>query len=206
MSAVDAVRLMLTALFAVAAVATLRRHVVRSGLRWRGRTGSLLHAVMAADMACMTWRWYPHVPAMPHTVFYAVAALWFPLSAPRRGDGAVAPEVLRALPSAAAMAAMAWMAHPMRASGHATMAAGLAEGRGTARAMDDSMAASGGGTAAVGLLALFLLLCALWSLTRDLPGLSRTAATGHTSTQSVHDHFWDGVTALGTAVMLVLHH
>ncbi|MEU9292009.1 DUF5134 domain-containing protein [Streptomyces sp. NPDC048275] len=56
------------------------------------------------------------------TALFAAAALWFPLSALSRRRGERLPAVARSLPSAAGMAAMAWMARPMAGSGHEVLA------------------------------------------------------------------------------------
>jgi hypothetical protein len=56
------------------------------------------------------------------------------------------------------------------------------------------------------MLALYLLVCALRSLTRDMPGLRRNTGNPHTpAIRELYGHFWEGVTHLGTVVMLLMH-
>jgi hypothetical protein len=59
-----------------------------------------------------------------------------------------------------------------------------------------------------GVLTLCLLAYALRSLTRDMPGLQGASGGPGASTDigGPVDRFWHGSTAMGTAVMLLMHH
>jgi hypothetical protein len=197
MSATDVVCSMLTVLFAAAAVHELRHRVLPRSSGWRRRIDGLLHTVMAVVMSAMPWNGGAWMPARAQVVFFAAAALWFPLSALSRRQGMRLTEAARNLPSAAGMAAMAWMARPMASPAHETLAAAHA---------GHSMAESATHDAGTGVLVLYLLVCALRSLTRNMPGLRRS--TGNPPTSSVKElygHFWEGAMHLGTVVMLLIH-
>ncbi|MFC4502754.1 MULTISPECIES: DUF5134 domain-containing protein [Streptomyces] len=194
MSAADAVYCMLTALFAVAAVLALRYAILPPGSGWRSRVDHLLHTAMALSMAVMPWRWDGR-PAGAETAFFAAAALWFPLTAVigRRKSGLT--DIARTLPYSAGMAAMAWMTH--LTTGPSYQAVHLDHAMGS-RTED----------VVTGVLALYLLACALRTLTLDMPTLHGTsgAVDVSTSIEGPCTRFWHGSMALGTAVMLLMHH
>ncbi|MFJ8027878.1 DUF5134 domain-containing protein [Streptomyces sp. NPDC096311] len=183
MSATDVVCCMLTALFTAGAVHALRCGLLARGSGWRSRGDHLLHSVMALAMAVMPWNGGGMLPEA-QTTFFAAAALWFPLTAVSRHRQFELTDVTRRLPYAAGMAAMAWMTR----LGHST----------------GSMA----GDVVTGVLALYLLACALRSLTRDMPMLCRASGTADSSTsiRAPYTHFWHGSMALGTVIMLLMHH
>ncbi|MET8331079.1 DUF5134 domain-containing protein [Streptomyces sp. NPDC005181] len=186
---------MLTVLFAAAAIHELRHRVLPRSSGWRVRIDGLLHTVMAVAMSAMTWSWGAQVPTRAQAVFFAAAALWFPLSALSR-RGARLPAAARSLPSAAGMAAMAWMARPMAGSGHETPAVHAGHSTGDPGTHD----------AGTVILVLYLLACALRSLTRDMPGLRRNTSSPHTpAVKDLYGHFCEGAMQLGTVVMLLLH-
>jgi hypothetical protein len=185
MNATEVVPGMLTTLFAAAAVHALRQTVLTWGSGWRGRGDGLLHIVMASAMAVTPWHRIDEGPQSGRTaVFFAVAALWFPLTAllGLRGPGWAG--VMRRSPHAFGMAAMAWM--PVRHGG-----------------VTDART----GDVVTGLLTLSLLAYALWSLTREMPPLRGAPGTVDISTDlgGPCDRFWHGSTAMGTALMLLMH-
>ncbi|MEV5959163.1 DUF5134 domain-containing protein [Streptomyces sp. NPDC051987] len=207
MSATEVVHSMLTALFAAAAVRALRQSVRTRTGGCRSRVDHLLHAAMALAMAAMPWSWGGALPALPQSVFFAAAALWFPLTAVRSGPEGRLSATVRRLPYAVGMAAMTWMSY--RATGHAQGA--MADGVPPAhQAMQGghSLAGSKADSVVTGGLALYLLACALHSLTRGIPALRTTTGTvaDSTSLGSVCHRFWDGATAMGTLVMLLMPH
>ncbi|WP_399894373.1 DUF5134 domain-containing protein [Streptomyces sp. BBFR51] len=212
MSATDTVYGMLTALFAGAAVHGLRQGVLSRSPGWRGRVDHLLHTAMALAMAVMPWSWGRALPESPQTVFFAAAALWFPVTATAGRSRTYRPAaVVERLPHAAGMAAMAWMTHSMAGSSHETLADGPPAAHHAAH--PGHLAGQPESGEALGaVLALFLLACALWSLTRDLPVLrpARHATADDTGVLAAagqpYGHFWDGTTALGTALMLLMPH
>ncbi|MFH8442990.1 DUF5134 domain-containing protein [Streptomyces sp. NPDC018026] len=213
MSPADTVFGLLTVLFAAAAGHGLRQLVPSRSVGWTERVDHLLHTVMALAMAVMPWSWGRALPESPQTLFFSAAALWFPLTAavgrpPGSWPGAVAGR----LPYAGGMAAMAWMNHSMAGSHHEALAGGPPAPHHAAGGH-----AAGGVVLADtlgGALALWLLAYALWSLTRDMPGLGRARRTApaHTAVLAPgpvghpYGHFWDGSMALGTAVMLLMPH
>ncbi|MFD7599489.1 DUF5134 domain-containing protein [Streptomyces mirabilis] len=183
MSASDVVRCMLTALFAAGAVHALWCGLLSRSSGWRSRGDHLLHTVMALAMAVMLWNVGGMLPEA-RTIFFAAAALWFPLTAVSRQRQFELTDVARRLPYTAGMAAMAWMTY----LGHST--------------------GSKAGGVVTGVLALYLLACALRSLTRDMPVLRRAPGTADSSTgiRAPYTHFWHGSMALGTVIMLLMHH
>ncbi|MEW1775967.1 DUF5134 domain-containing protein [Streptomyces sp. NPDC086777] len=192
MNATDVVHCLLTVLFSVAAVRALRQGVRSPAGGCRDRVDHLLHAAMALAMAVMPWRLGGVLPALPQSVFFAAAALWFPWTAVRSGREGRLAATVRRLPYAVGMAAMTWMSYRAAGhQGHETMAGGLPA--------DDDV---------TWVLALYLLICALRSLTRDMPALRATTGTAGdcAGPRSVYDNFWDGVTAMGTVVMLLMPH
>ncbi|MFJ5303221.1 DUF5134 domain-containing protein [Streptomyces sp. NPDC088350] len=184
MTATDVVHGMLTALFAASAVYALRRAVPPRSSGWRDRGDRLLHTVMASAMAVLPWLRDGEVPARAQVVFFAAAALWFPLTAVlgRRPGPA---DLVRRSPYAVGMAAMAWM--PVRHGG-----------------VTDART----GDLVTGVLTLCLLAYALRSLTRDMPGLRGTSGRAGVSMDigGACDRFWHGSTAMGTAIVLLMHH
>ncbi|MCX5052495.1 MULTISPECIES: DUF5134 domain-containing protein [unclassified Streptomyces] len=188
MSAPDVVYGMLTALFGAATVHALRHSVLSWSSGWLSRGDHLLHTVMALAMTVMPWHWGGEQSPQRQTVFFAAAALWFPLTArlSRRWPGSA--DLVRRPPDAvgmAAMAAMAWM--PVRHGGYTDVRTG---------------------DAVTGVLTLCLLACALRSLTRDMPALRGASGSTvmSTSISGPCDRFWQGSTAMGTAIMLLMHH
>ncbi|MGI5460768.1 DUF5134 domain-containing protein [Streptomyces sp. CA-249302] len=177
---------MLTALFAAAAVQALRHAVLPGGSGWLGRGDGLLHTVMASAMVVMAWHRFGEGPSPGRTsFFFAAAALWFPLTAVLGLRGPRWAALVRRSPHAVGMAAMAWM--PLRHGG-----------------VTDPQT----GGAVTGVLTLCLLAYALRSLTRDLPTLRGAPENVGVSTDLGGPcyRFWQGSTALGTAIMLLMHH
>ncbi|MBK3567244.1 DUF5134 domain-containing protein [Streptomyces sp. MBT62] len=185
MSATDVVHVMLTVLFAASAVYALRQAVLRRSPGWRDRGDQLLHTVMASAMAVMPWHGLGEVPARGQVVFFAAAAVWFPLTAVLGRRGPVSAGLVRSSPYAVGMLAMAWM--PVRHGSVADM-----------RTAD----------LVTGALTLCLLAYALRSLTRDMPRLLGTSADAGISADigGACDRFWHGSTAMGTAIVLLMHH
>lgn len=201
-------RCLLTVLFTVVAVHGLWQGPWTADSGWRGRVDHFLHVAMAVAMAVMPWGWVRGLPVAGTTAFFVAAALWFPLIAIGRMDDRVTVIVGR-LPHTVGMAAMAWMLHapPSDAGrGHENPAHGSLPA--------SHFAASGhmAGSAVTGqtvtaLLAMLLLGCALWSLTRSMPPLRAVAWTARTGAAvEPYRQVRDGATALGTAVMLVMPH
>ena len=208
MSASDFVHSMLTVLFAAAAVRALRQSVLTGTAGCRSRVDHLLHAVMALTMAVMPWSRGGALPALPQSVFFAAAALWFPLTAVRSGqEGRLSATVSR-LPYAVGMAAMTWMSYRAAGHSHRTMADGVPTAHRAAVHVGRSMGESRAESVVTGVLALYLLTCSLHSLTRDMPTLRATteSAGNSTSLRGVCNRFWDGATAMGTLVMLLMPH
>ncbi|MFH8738381.1 DUF5134 domain-containing protein [Streptomyces sp. NPDC017964] len=206
MSATDVVYCMLTALFASAAVRALRYALVSRSLRWRDRVDHLLHTAMALAMAVMPWNCSSALPELPLTAFFTAAALWFPLAAAGRCQQSRLTATARRLPYAAGMAAMAWMTLSMAGLSHEPLAQGLpAEHQ--AVHLSHSAGGSRAGAVVTGVLALYLLAYALWSLTRGMPTLSSVsdAVANSTSASGRYPYFWDGSMALGTVIMLLMH-
>lgn len=186
MSATAAVHALLTTLFVGAAGYAVRYALGPPGSAWRGRVDHLLHAAMAVAMAAMPWG--PLLPRTGQTVLFTAAALWFPLTPVRRPGEPLQAATARRLPYALGMAAMVWMLHSPHATHHAP-----------------ATVESTTGSLVTAALALCLLTCALCSLTRDMPGLRATSDTPGILLRP-YGHFWDGSTALGTAIMLVMPH
>ncbi|MFD9293066.1 DUF5134 domain-containing protein [Streptomyces sp. NPDC060030] len=201
MSAPDVVYSMLSVLFVAAAVHALTQALRRNEPDWRGRVGHLLHAAMALAMAAMPWSWGRALPVVPQTVFFAGAALWF-CSAALHGHASSWTAAARSLPAAAGMTAMAWMTHSMADSAHGGDTPGHHAGH--------LGSPTGGPETAdmiTAVLALYLLICSLWSLTRCMPTLGKAPDTaGRPVAARVYGHFWDGSMAMGTAVMLLMPH
>lgn len=119
MNASDLVHVMLSALFAAAAVNGVRRAASGAAGR-RGRGGQLLHAATASGMAVMPRSQgnLPRHPAAP--VFFAVAAPSFPLTVIRRHQESGVAVLVRRLPATTGMAATTRMACPAHAAGRRT--------------------------------------------------------------------------------------
>ncbi|WP_328745287.1 DUF5134 domain-containing protein [Streptomyces sp. NBC_00285] len=186
MSAADVVHGMLTALFAAAAVHALRQAAPARGAGWRGRGDALLHTVMAAAMAVMPWHRIGDGSTPGRTAFFfAAAALWFPLTAVLSLRGPRWADLVHRSPHAVGMAAMAWML--MRHGG-----------------VTDAHT----GDLVTGVLTLCLLAHALRSLTQDMPTVRAAPGSSGVSTDlgGPGDRFWQGSTAMGTALMLLMHH
>ncbi|MEU5314119.1 DUF5134 domain-containing protein [Streptomyces sp. NPDC021562] len=206
MSATEVVHSMLTALFAAAAARALRMSVRARTGGCRDRVDHLLHAAMALAMAVMPWSWGGALPALPQSVFFAAAALWFPLTAVRSGQEGQLPATVRRLPHAVSMAAMTWMSYRATGHSHRAMADGVPPAH-QAMEVGHSMGGSEADSIVTGVLALYLLACALYSLTRGMPALRTTGTVADsTSLSSVCHRFWDGATAMGTLVMLLMPH
>lgn len=108
MSATDLVHGMLTALFAAAAVYTAWQAVLTRGSGWRGRGDRLLHTVMASAMTVMPWHPIDEGPPPGRTtLFFAAAALWFPLTAVLSLRGPGWTGLVHRSPHAVGMVAMA---------------------------------------------------------------------------------------------------
>ncbi|GEC05010.1 DUF5134 domain-containing protein [Streptomyces spinoverrucosus] len=206
MTAPDVVYCMVTALFAAGAVHTLRHGVLSQSSGWRDRIDHLMHTAMALAMAVMPWSWGRMLPQAPQTAFFAAAALWFVSTAIGRRQGPWPAATLRGLPYAVGMAAMAWMTHSTAARAHETLADGPRVAHRAAH-LGHAAEQSQTGDAVTGVLALCLLGCALRSLTRDMPTLRRAPRTrDRSTTRETYGHFWEGSMALGTFVMLLMHH
>ena len=207
MSATDVVYGVLTALFAAAAIGALRHGALSRSAGWRSRVDHFLHTAMALTMAMMPWSWGRMLPEAPLTALFAAAALWFPLSAVSRCEKSVLTATAQRLQYTAGMAAMAWMTHSMAFRSHETLAEGLPAAH-QATHLGHSAGESTAGNAVIGALSLYLLVCALRSLTRDMPALRRTSNAERISTRIAQPfgHFWDGSMTLGTVIMLLMHH
>lgn len=206
---VDIVHFMLTVLFALAAVHALWHGVRSPGAGRRDRVDHLLHAAMSLAMAAMPWSLGRSLPGRATTVLFALAALWFPLTALRRRTANRVAEIAGRLPSAAGMAAMAWMLRTPHGRGvptHETLAAGVPGVHDTA-AHGHAAGAPVPAACVTGLLTVYLLACAMWSLTRPMPSLRSTPDAAHRAAATdPYGHVRDGAMALGTAVMLLVPH
>ncbi|MFD8424026.1 DUF5134 domain-containing protein [Streptomyces sp. NPDC059466] len=201
MSASDVIYCMLTPLFAASAVHALRYGVLPRCPGWRSRVDRLLHAVMALAMAVMPWWNLGRVlPGAAPTAFFVAAALWYPLTAVDRRRKSGPAAVVKRLPHAVGMAAMAWMTRPGAAEPHEALGAEPLTMHQTDRAVGSMKAAD----TVTAVLALCLLTHALRLLTRGMPPWRVSGSGGVFTVRELNDHFWNGVTALGTAVMLLL--
>ncbi|MFD7818667.1 DUF5134 domain-containing protein [Streptomyces sp. NPDC059785] len=219
----DAVHGMLTVLFALLAAHALRHGVRSPGTALRDRVDHLLHFAMAAAMAAMPWGVGHSLSGRTTVALFTAAAVWFPLTALHRRtrdgagrttDGAGrtangAADVLHRLPPAVGMAAMAWMlrtSHGGAAHSHETLADGVPAAHHTA-ALGHGADASATAAGITGLLTVYLLACALRSLTRPMPSLRSATDTAHRAAATdPYGHVRDGAMALGTAVMLLMPH
>ncbi|MER6682002.1 DUF5134 domain-containing protein [Streptomyces olivaceoviridis] len=206
---VDIVHFLLTVLFVLVAVHALWHGVRAPGAGRRDRVDHLLHAAMAVAMAAMPWSLGQSLPGRTTTVLFTLAALWFPLTALRRHTANAVTEIAGRLPSAAGMAAMAWMPrthHGRAVPSHEALAAGVpathdtvAHGHATGAPMSAAWV--------TGLLAVYLLACAMWSLTRPMPSLRPVPNAAHRAAATdPYGHVRDGAMALGTALMLLMPH
>lgn len=185
MSPTDVVHGMLTALFGAATIHALRHTVLPRNSGWRSWGDHFLHTAMALAMAVMPWHLSGGQSLPGQTAFFAAAALWFPLTAIADRQSSGLTGAARRSPYAVGMAAMAWM---------------------TVRHGDFLDAQTG--ELITGALALYLLAYALRSLTQDMPTLRGAWGTNAVSTgiSGPCTRFWHGSTAMGTAVMLLIHH
>lgn len=200
--ALDAVHGMLTLLFAVAALHVLW-HAVRSpGAGRRDRVDLVLHCDMAAAMAAMPWSYGPPLSGRAATVFFTAAALWFLLTAHK------APGFADRLTPAVGMAAMAWMSRtPPGADASETVAAAGAPAAHHTAAHGHATDASTTATLVTVVLTVYLLGCALRSLTRPMPALRTATDPAHRAAATdPYGYVRDGAMSLGTAVMLLLPH
>ncbi|MFJ9346509.1 DUF5134 domain-containing protein [Streptomyces sp. NPDC101237] len=210
MNASGLVRVMLTVLFTAAAVRGVHRAVAfhRAGRRERG--DRILHAAMAAAMAVMPWS---HGSPLPHpagTAFFAAAAVWFPVTAVRRDSRSWGAALAGSLPATTGMAAMAWMewqAHAMVGPPHEKLPGPPATAH-HAGLPGHAAHLSPAVQTVTGALALCLLAYALSSLVRVLPGrhTRRGPAKGAIDRPEPYGPFWDGSTALGMSIMLLMPH
>ncbi|QUW89470.1 DUF5134 domain-containing protein [Streptomyces sp. V17-9] len=207
MPALDAVHGMLTLLFAVVAL-HVSWHAVRSpGAGRRARVDLVLHCAMAAAMAAMPWSSGPPLAGRATTVFFTAAALWFLLT-PHR-----AAVFADRLTPAVGMAAMAWMSRTpsgavsvSASAQEAVTAAGLPAAHHTT-AHGHTGDASTAAILVTAVLTVYLLGCALRSLTRPMPALRTATDPAHRAAATDPcGHVRDGAMALGTAVMLLLPH
>ncbi|MEU3509636.1 DUF5134 domain-containing protein [Streptomyces longwoodensis] len=193
---------MLFAVAAVHALGQLRRPVSR---KTHDRVDHVLHAVMGLAMVLMLWIRAGEPASTAMTFFFLAAGLWFPLTAAGLWHGRVS-KVAGRLPHALGMAAMVWMLHtPQEGAGPAHRH--TAGGHSWARPPGLVAPAEGAGPSVTVVLASCLLGCALWSLTRPMPGMGpAVTATRLAAAAKPFRYVRDGATALGTAVMLLLPH
>ncbi|MEV5640064.1 DUF5134 domain-containing protein [Streptomyces flaveolus] len=203
--ALDAVHGMLTLLFAAVALHVLWNAVRSPGADRRDRVDLVLHCAMAAAMAVMPWSPGPPLSGRAATVFFTAAALWFLLTA------RTAAVFAGRLTPAVGMAAMAWMSRTpsgaVSASAQETVAAaGVPAAHHTAdhgHATDASTTA----TLVTVVLTVYLLGCALRSLTRPMPALRTATDPAHRAAATdPYGYVRDGAMSLGTAVMMLLPH
>jgi hypothetical protein len=192
---------MLTLLFAVVTLHVLWHGVRSAGAGRRDRVDLLLHCAMAAAMAAMPWSYGPSLSGRAATVFFTAAALWFLLTAHPAAvfAGRLTPAV--------GMAAMAWMSRtPPGAASETVAAAGVPAAHHTA-AHGHAADASTTATLVTVILTVYLLGCALRSLTRPMPALRTATDPAHRAAAAdPYGHVRDGAMSLGTAVMLLLPH
>ncbi|MEV5514171.1 DUF5134 domain-containing protein [Streptomyces flaveolus] len=196
---------MLTLLFAAVALHVLWNAVRSPGADRRDRVDLVLHCAMAAAMAVMPWSPGPPLSGRAATVFFTAAALWFLLTA------RTAAVFAGRLTPAVGMAAMAWMSRTasgaVSASAQETVAAaGVPAAHHTAdhgHATDASTTA----TLVTVVLTVYLLGCALRSLTRPMPALRTATDPAHRAAATdPYGYVRDGAMSLGTAVMMLLPH
>ncbi|MDQ0785196.1 DUF5134 domain-containing protein [Streptomyces sp. B3I8] len=205
---VDVVHVMLTVLFALAAVQALWHCVRWPKAGRRDRVDHLLHSAMSVTMAAMPWSLGRPLSGRVATVVLMLAALWFPLTALRHHSANRVTDIVGRLPHAVGMVAMAWMSRTHHGAGmppHETLAAAPA-----AHGTTTPGHATGVPVPAAwvtGLLTVYLLACAIRSLTRPMPSLrSAPDAARRAAATNPYGHVRDGATALGTALMLLVPH
>ncbi|MER6926283.1 DUF5134 domain-containing protein, partial [Streptomyces spiralis] len=88
---------------------------------------------------------------------------------------------------------------------HETLAGGVPAAHDTA-AIGHATGAPVSAAGVTGLLTVYLLTCAIWSLTRPMPLLRSTAAAHRAAATDPYGHVRDGAMALGTALMLLMPH
>ncbi|MFJ3671155.1 DUF5134 domain-containing protein [Streptomyces sp. NPDC090106] len=175
---VDVEHGLLTVVFSLVAAHALWQGARFPGDRRRDRVDHLLHGVMAAAMAAMPWSLGRVLSGRTAPLLFTAAALWFLLTALDRRT-AHTPAAGARLPSAAGMAAMAWMLSPFHHRNGAVTV----------------------------LLTSYLLACALRSLTRPMPSLRAVARrTPGAVAADVYGQTRHGAMALGTALMLLMPH
>ncbi|MGV9645957.1 DUF5134 domain-containing protein [Streptomyces sp. NPDC003333] len=210
--ALDAVHGMLTLSFTVAALHVLWHGARAPRVGRRDRVDLVLHFAMAAAMAAMPWSPGRPLSGRAMAVVFTAAALWFPLSAfrsvrslGRRPDTAGTAAVFAGrLPPAAGMAAMAWMSRHGAAGVPGTLAADVPS---ATAAHGHAAAAPTSATLVTAVLAVYLLGCAVRSLTRPMPALRTATGPAHRAAATdPYGHVRDGAMSLGTAVMLLLPH
>jgi hypothetical protein len=190
---VDVERGLLTVLFSVVAVHALWQGLRPRGTGGRDRVDHLLHAAMAAAMAVMPWSLGRSLPGWTSTLLFTAAAAWFPLTAFDRRPAHAVAAITAQLPSAVGMAAMAWMLRPSHGGEHVS-AGSLGN-------------AAGAATVVTALLTSYLLACALWLLTRPMPSLRSGTDRAHGAAPTdPYGQTRHGAMALGTALMLLIHH
>ncbi|PPS85364.1 DUF5134 domain-containing protein [Streptomyces sp. MH60] len=200
--ALDAVHGMLTLLFAAVALHVLWHGVRSPGAVRRDRLDLLLHFTMAAAMASMPWSLGPPLPGRAATVFFTAATLWFLLTA------RTAAVFADRLTPAVGMAAMAWMSRtPPGAAASETVAAASVPAAHHTAAHGHAAGASTTATLVTVGLTVYLLGCALRSLTRPMPALRTATGPAHRAAATdPYGYVRDGAMSLGTAVMLLLPH
>jgi hypothetical protein len=184
------VNVLLTLLFVPLAAHGLQHGVGSPEVGRRERVDHLLHAAMALSMAAMPWSTGRLLPHEATVALFVVAALWFLVTAVSRRSAHRAHTLVQRLTYAAGMAAMAWtmlMQHGGGDSVHVHLARPTSE------------------AAATAVLALYLLACALRSLTFPMPTLRSAADSARCdAAMAPFGYFRDGVMALGAAVMLLM--
>ncbi|MGP2438331.1 DUF5134 domain-containing protein [Streptomyces sp. JW3] len=209
-------RWILTALFVLPTLYALWL-AATSGRSVPSRVGHLLHAVMGAAMAAMTWPWGMGLPVTPQAVLFSAGAVWFAATAAFRSPATdqLRARLLASVPHVVMMLAMAWMAAVM--DGSATASGGSGAGHHDMAGMDMS------GSGALGMMSLTgagerwtAALLALVLTVLGLLWLSQAFDRGRVATPSARGTVVlvaDGVAAepachaamaLGMAVMFVL--
>ncbi|MER5409273.1 DUF5134 domain-containing protein [Streptomyces sp. NPDC002769] len=201
MSASDVIYCMLTPLFVAAAVHGLRHDVLSRRSGWRSRVDRLLHTAMALVMAVMPWFDLGRgLPEGAQTAFFAAAALWYPLTAVSGRQESGPAAAARRLPYAVGMAAMGWMTRPGAAEPHEALGGAPVPAHHSAHPVGQMK----GDETVTAVLALYLLTHALRLLTRDMPTRRATGSSDISTDRELYGRFWEGTTALATAVMLLL--
>lgn len=193
---VDVEHGLLTVLFCLVAVHALWQGLRPGGIGWSDRVDHFLHAVMGGAMAVMPWGPGRALSGRTAALLFTAAAVWFLLTGPARRTAHATAALTARLPSAAGMAAMAWMLRPSHGSRHG--AAG-AFGHGAGHPVQD--------TVVTAVLTSYLLGCAIWSLTRPMSPLGSAAVRAHgAASTDPYGPTRHGAMALGTALMLLMPH